>query len=178
MTSPTLLRVAKLPQNRPTPFLLEPDGAARAALAGELEILEVRKLRFEGEVRAHGSRDFMLEGTLGATVVQACVVTLEPVTTRIDAEIRRHYVEGLPEPEPGETEMPEDEEVEPLGQVIDLEAVMAEALALELPDYPRKDGAEPGDVAVAEPGAVPLTDDDVKPFAGLRDVLKGKPDEE
>ena len=175
MTEVTALRVAKLPQNSPTPFDLKPDRAHLDALAEALGLHGLRKLRFAGEITAQGGSDWLLTGHLGATVVQPCVVTLDPVTTRIEVPVRRLYLADWQPPEAEEAEMPEDDEAEALGTVIDPGAVMAEALALALPLYPRKDGAEPGDAAFAPPGADPLTDAEVKPFAGLselRDRLK------
>lgn len=175
MTRPSALRIADLSQNTPTPFELRPDSAQLDAMAQELDLLALRKLSFAGEIAAEGKRDWVLTGKLGATVVQPCVVTLEPVTTRIDVPVRRTYLANMPEPEGDEVEMPEDETLEPLGSVIDPAVVMAEALALSLPLYPRKEDAEPGDATFAAPGTTPLSDEDVKPFAGLaglRDALK------
>lgn len=167
------LRVADLPGNRPTRFALAPDAAARAAIADFIGAEKLRKLRFEGELRPAGGGDWELEAMLGATVVQPCVVTLAPVTTRIDETVRRRYVREMPQPEGEEAEMPEDETLDPLGEVIDPAAVMVEALALALPPFPRADDAPPGEAAAAPPGAEPLRDEDLRPFAGLRDKLKG-----
>ncbi len=167
MAKTTALRVADLPQNAATHFDLRPDAAAMRALADDLGLDELRKLSFAGEIRAQGSRDWVLTGRLGATVVQPCVVTLEPVTTRIDTEVRRTYLADLPSPEAGEVEMPEDDTVEPLRSTIDPAAVMAEALALALPLYPRKPGADLGEAVFTEAGQEPLRDADLRPFAGL-----------
>ena len=151
------------------PFSIQPDAAARAAIAHDLKIDAVRKLRFEGRVMPQGQSDWALEGRLGATVVQPCVVTLAPVTTRIEEPVSRVFLADPPlEPEGGETEMPEDDRTEALGEEIDLWNVMVEALALALPVYPRADGAALEEAAFSEPGVAPLTDDDVKPFAGLK----------
>ena len=109
----------------------------------------------------------------GATVVQDCVVTLAPVTTRIDERVQRRYMTDPPEPDTGEAEMPEDD-VEELPQALDLGEVMLEALALALPAYPRAAGVELGETVVTRPGAEALTEERAKPFAGLRDVLKPK----
>ena len=49
---------------------------------------------------------------------------------------------------------------------------MLESVALNLPQYPRKDGAELGQHVHAEPGTQPMTDEDTRPFAGLADLLK------
>ena len=175
MTDSTNFRVADLDPHHPTPFDLRPGEDIRAALAAELGLLGLRKLSFTGTIAAQGRRDWVLSGKLGATVVQPCVVTLEPVTTRIDTEVMRTYVAGLAEPEALEVEMPEDDSVERLGATIDPASVMAEELALALPPYPRKDGVELGESVFAEPGTKPMPDDDAKPFAGLsglRDTLK------
>lgn len=164
------LRVAALRQTGETPFLLEPDAAERAQLAQHLGILGLRKLRFAGRLSPSGQRGWQLDATLGATAQQACIVTLEPVTTRIDTDVARRFLpaDRLDRPEAGsETEMPEDDTIEPLGEVIDLAAIMAEALALALPAYPRKDGVELGAAQFAEDGVTPITDEEVKPFAGL-----------
>ena len=149
-------------------FALEPDAPSRAAIASELGIVGLKKLRFTGTLAPSGRRDVTLEADLGATVVQECVVTGAPVTTRIEEEVTRRYLSDWIEPEGDEVEMPEDDSAEPLPAVIDVEAVMAEALALALPLFPRAEGVEPVEVSVAEPGQEPMTDEDAKPFAGLR----------
>lgn len=167
MAQTNTLRVADLDQNAETSFELRPDAAVCAALAEELNLLGLRKLSLIGKVAAQGGRDWLLTARFGATVVQACVVSLEPVTTRIDADVRRLYLSDLPEPESLEVEMPEDDSLEPLPKHIDLDALLAEALALNLPLYPRKEGIDLGEAQFAAPGVEPLTDEAVKPFAGL-----------
>ncbi|MBC7157802.1 MAG: DUF177 domain-containing protein [Rhodobacteraceae bacterium] len=141
-------------------FDIAPEAATRDALASELGLLKLRKLRFTGRLVPEGRHDWRLEASLGATVVQPCVVTLAPVTTRIDEDVIRRYVARLPEPGPGEHEV-EDDSLEPLGGTIDAAAVMVEALVLALPPWPRAEGAP--DVAAE------ASDDDGtrRPFAGL-----------
>jgi len=161
------LRVATLPQGRSVAFEIEPDAAERGALARKLDLLDLKKLRFVGTVSPIGREDWELTGRLGATVVQTCVATLDPVTTRIDTDVERRFVADYEDPAEDEAEMPEDEAAEPLGTTIDPAQVMAEALALALPLYPRKPDVERVVVDVTEPGKRPMTDEDVKPFAGL-----------
>lgn len=168
------IKLGGLRGNDPKPVRLEPDAAARAAIAAELDILGIKKLRFSGSLLPEGKTDWRLEADIGATVVQACVATLEPVTTRIDAPVLRRYLAEVPDlPEGDEIETPEHDEVEPLPAVLDLHAVMVEALALNLPLYPRADGVEVVAETYAEPGVAPLEDEDTKPFAGLA-ALKAK----
>ena len=165
------VRLAELSADRETTFDLAPDPAVQTALAAALGIERLRKLRFTGALRPEGRQDWRLEARLGATAVQNCVVTLAPVTTRIDESVIRRYLAELPPPpEGGETEMPEDDSAEPLPDTVDLGTVMAEALAIALPAYPRAPGAELGEAVFAEPGIAPMTDDDARPFAGLADL--------
>lgn len=165
-------RVAELASRKPTRFALALDEAALAALAADLGLLEVRKLTFKGELVPKGRHDWELTARLGASVVQACIVTLAPVQTRIDEEVKRRYLADMPQIEADEVEMSEDDTVEPLPQVIDAGAVMAEALALALPLYPRAPGAELGAVQGTPPGAEPIVEEKLRPFAGLADLLK------
>jgi uncharacterized metal-binding protein YceD (DUF177 family) len=172
-----ILRLAHLRARGEQAFDLAPDAADRKMIAGELALSDLRKLRLQGQVTEDGT-DWVLEAHLGATVVQPCVVTLDPVTTRIDETVMRRFSPEAERPEdlPGdEMEMPEDDTVEPLEHDIDLNRVLIEALSLALPPWPRRDDAEMGQTTAAAEGTEPLTDEDTKPFAGLaglRDKLK------
>lgn len=174
LPNPAAYRVADLPQNRPTRFSLVPGSAELAALTTELGVDSLRKLRFEGEIKARGKRDWTLKGQIGFTVVQPCVVTLEPVTTRVDTSVERLFLANYEEPDASEVEMDEDDTTEALGEVIDVAAIMAESVALHLPQYPRKEGAALGQHLHAEPGTAPMRDEETRPFAGLADLFKPK----
>lgn len=163
-------RVADLATRTPTTFDLQPDTRIRTAIARDLDVRDVRKLRFAGQIVPLGKRGWRLTATMGATIVQSCVITLDPVTTRIDEEVQRHYVPAadIDSPEAGsEIEMPQDDTIEALSDTISAFDAMIEALTLALPLYPRADGVELGEAVFAQDGATPLRDDDLKPFAGL-----------
>ncbi len=166
-TDVTVLRTADLSGRRSVAFDLRPDAADAAAIAEAAGAEAVAGLRFAGQVAPLGARDLVLTGRLTGRAVQPCVVTLAPVETAVDAMVERRYVVGLPDPEPGETEMPADDTVEPMPEAIDLAAVMVEALALALPDYPRAPGAVLAQADFGPPGVAPLTDADLNPFAAL-----------
>lgn len=173
--------LARLPRSAAFSFDLVPDAPARAALAAEFGLLALRKLRFAGSLVAEGKRDWALQATLGATVVQPCVVTAEPVTTRIDDPVTRRFLANMPQPEGDEAEIPDDDTLEPLPEILDLAMLMAEALALALPLYPRAPGAALAQARFAPPGVTPLDDEAAKPLAGLaalRDKLAGQDDPE
>lgn len=174
--------VRSLPARKPLRFDLVADAAARQRIAAALGLLEVAALRLTGELRPEGRHDVVLEAQLTARVTQPCSVTLAPVPARIDEAVRRRYVAGLEMPAGDEVELPEDTDTEPLPDVIDGGAVAVEALALALPLYPRAPGAGLGEAVFGPPGAAPLRDDDLRPFAGLatlKDRLGGSdPDKE
>lgn len=172
---PAPLVLARLSRVAPVAIRIEPGPEARAALAADLGLLSLRKLRFVGTLRPEGARDWRLEAELGATAVQPCAVTLAPVTTRIDVPVSRRYVSDFALPSEAEAEMPEDDTVEPLPEALDLGELLHESLALALPDFPRAEGVELGAAVFAGPGVAPLTDETVKPLAGLaalKDALK------
>jgi uncharacterized metal-binding protein YceD (DUF177 family) len=163
--------VSTLATRHPTAFELVPNDASRRAIALELGLSGLRKLRFAGHITPKGKKGWELTGTLGASVIQPCVVTLEPVNTRIDETIVRRYQAEEDTPESGsETEMPEDDTTEPIPEMINVNKVMTEALALALPAYPRAEKAELEQAVFAEKGIEPLTNEGSRPFAGLKSL--------
>ncbi len=170
-------KVAAIAGRTSTHVRLRPSGPERAAIAAALGLLDLPAFTFEGDIRPAGKRDLVLEGQLQARVVQPCSVSLEPVTTQIDDKVRRSYLSDYVEPEADEVEIPEDDTIEPLPEVIDAAAVAIEALALALPLYPRAPGVELGEAVFTEPGLAPLREGDLKPFAALAGlVLKAQED--
>ncbi|MBT0780978.1 DUF177 domain-containing protein [Paracoccus sp. pheM1] len=165
----TRFRVAHLNPRQPTDFALAPAAPARRALAAELGLIALPRLDFSGRIRAVASDAWEVTGTLSARVVQPCVVTLAPVETELRESLHRVFSPHAGTPEGDEVEMP-DEDLEPLGQFIDIEAIMTEALALALPLYPRAEGAA---LDAPEP---PPEEEARKPFAGLADLLKNPKD--
>jgi len=160
-------RVAQLNPRQPTTFELAPDADARAAIAAELGISALPALRFKGEIRPVASDAWEVTGRLSAKVVQPCVVTLAAVKTSLNEDVHRVFSPHATTPEGDEVEM-RDDETEPLGSFIDVEAMMIESLSLALPLYPRAAGA-----ALDAPEAEP-EGETRKPFAGLADLLKGE----
>jgi len=180
-------QVGRLPRSRQVAFRIEPDAAARAALAAELELLALRKLRFEGQLRPLEGGGWELRAELGATVVQPCGITLAPVTTRIDEPVIRRYLPDWRDPalEAGadaEIEVPDDTDTEALGSVIDPATVMAEALALAVPAFPRAPDANLGSEGAAAPASDSAANGARRPFAALaplRDRMAGRnPDDD
>jgi uncharacterized metal-binding protein YceD (DUF177 family) len=165
---PSRFRTGGLSPRKPTRFSYRPDATERAALASDLGLLALYALDLTGEFRPAGRDELILDATLTARADQPCSITLLPVPASISEAVRRRYVAGLTDPDGDEVEMPEDDSVEPMPDEIDLAEVAAEALALALPLYPRAPGAELGAVVHAGDGITPLSDADLKPFAGLQ----------
>lgn len=157
---------------------LTANAAERAALAERFGILSVESLVAEIELRPHRRDGLALTGRLVADVVQACVVSLEPVPEHIESSFERVYEPGAEDPE---ASFSVDDLFDPDAQdppeplidgIVDLGEVVAEELALSLDPYPRAPGAEiPAEYrpepaeAAAETPAQPTH----RPFA----VLKG-----
>lgn len=174
---PTRFRTGGLSPRKPTRFSYRPDAEERKALAAELDLLALQALELTGEIRPAGRDELVLEANLTARADQPCSVTLAPVPAVIDEPVRRRYVAGYELPEGDEVEMPEDDTVEPMPEMIDLAEIATEALALALPLYPRAPGVEFSQALHAGDGVAPLSDADVKPFSalqGLAEQLKAK----
>ncbi|SHG32543.1 YceD family protein [Cognatishimia maritima] len=170
-------RVADLPQNQKTSFLITADDEDLRLLAEDVAVTAFKKLRFEGTIAALGKRDWQLNADLGFTVVQPCIVSLDPVTTRVDVPVYRQFLANYEAPQDEEYELTEEENTEALSAEINVLDVLREALALALPLYPRKEGVSLAQTNFTEPGKKAMTDEDARPFAGLeslRDKLAGK----
>ncbi len=173
---PRVIEMARLRDQPSFAFDISPNPEEMDRIARLMGAQALRKLRLRGKLTALAKGSWQLDADLGATVIQTCVVTLDPVTTRIDQPVRRLLVPAQPVPRGVEivVSAEEDEEIEPLTDRLDLGLVAIESLALALPPYPRKPGAELPD-ALFSPGDGP-EEPSVKPFAALaalRDKLDG-----
>lgn len=162
------VNLRRLPRKTSHEFDERADETECARVARLLDLLFLSKFRIRGTLTPSGDEGWRFDGTVGATATQPCVVTLEPVKTRIDVPVARHYLPGTAETEAlAEIEIDPEalDEVDPLPETLDLGLLAIEELALALPSYPRAEGVE--DTALVmrtheEEDAPPR-----KPFAGL-----------
>jgi uncharacterized metal-binding protein YceD (DUF177 family) len=123
---------------------LEATAQERSSLARRFDLVELRSLSASGRLEREGC-ELRFRGRLQAEVVQSCVVSLDPVASRIEAPIERRYRRLAPGEASQELELlvdPEAAEVEPLrGTSIDFGEAVAEELGLALELYPRADDA-------------------------------------
>lgn len=155
---------------------LEADAAERAGLAARYGLVELGAFSAAARLEwVRGGRLLKLAGRLRAELVQTCVVTLEPVAHRIDAEFELLYRAAGAGPE--DADGVEDAELLEADSLDVAEAVAVE-LALALDPYPRKPGASLNiGPSAAENGALTEPDTDQrpgtnKPFEGLA-ALRG-----
>ena len=160
---------------------VEAEADERAALAQRLGLIALDRLdaTVRLDVKA-GGRVVRLRGTLRAEVTQSCVVTVEPVRSRIEAPFERQYVAAKGPGTPAAVDISPDgaEPPEPLvGGTFDLGAAVAEQLALEIDPFPRTPGATfngyVGGAADAGGGA-----ESSGPFTGLAKIKGLRQDSE
>lgn len=122
--------------------------AQRAAIADAVDLVSLDSLSFDYRLRHSGKNRFKLDGTLRASLVQTCVVTLDPVESEVFEEI---HLDFWPAEEVARLEAPEHsaefevglEGPEPIeGDVIDIGQLAYELLASSIDPYPRKLGVE------------------------------------
>ncbi len=142
------------------------------------QVLQVKSLRTEVHLSRWKKDGVRMKGRVEAEVVQACVVTLEPVETRIDEALEQIFIpEGSKLArivasdtaemvlDPDGPDLPQTFE----GDTIDIGEVVTEFAALAIDPYPRKAGVEFADHVETDPG-----DSDARPnpFAVLKDWKK------
>lgn len=171
---------------------IEADADERAALARRFDLSALESMAGELRVRPLGSRRGILRvevsGRMKATVVQTCVVTLQPVEQTVDEAILLRFSDEAGVGEGGGALDLDpladiaDEGPEPLiGGTIDLGEVLSEALGLALDPYPRAEGATierastEGDAAPSAPDDATTGEADVSagPFAALAALRDG-----
>ncbi|WP_187970503.1 YceD family protein [Aquibium microcysteis] len=182
MTSPSYTQspisfkanVLRLPR-KGMPVLIDADEGQRAALAAEHDLLSVDRLHADLLVVPWKRDGVRVTGHVEAEILQACVVTLEPVPASIHEAIDAIYIpEGsslarrVADPS-GELLIDPDGPDAPelfVGDTIDVGATAEEFFALAIDPYPRTPSAAAalGTANRDEPG------EKVSPFAKLRSL--------
>jgi len=156
---------------------LSADDQERIALAALWDVVEVQSLSAELQINRWKKDGVRIRGRVAAKIVQACVVTLEPVESQISEAIDVIFVpEGsrlarIAANDTGEMFVdPEGPDLPDVftGDTIDAGTVVAEHAALAIDPYPRKDGVAFGERIESK------KEDDVRPnpFAVLKDWKK------
>ena len=167
-----VLEIAGLSEESSNRFRYTPGKAILKELAADISAVAIVKLAFSGEIRAVTPGEWRLQGHLGATVTQQCVVSLDKVKTRISVPVERRYLSDLERVYPAvDCAVPRDDSLELLTPEVDIYCLVREVMLLELPTYPRKDDAVVPDMAGNGTGT---TDDDLerRPFAVLSEFCQ------
>lgn len=168
--------VLRLPR-KGMPVVIDADEVQRAALAAEHALLSVDRLHAELLVAPWKGDGIRVTGHVEAEIMQACVVTLEPVPAEIRADIDAIYIpqgsslaRRVADPS-GEILIDPDGPDAPelfVGDTIDVGATAEEFFALEIDPYPRS-------AAAATSVATPIHEEQVEtvsPFARLKSLRR------
>jgi hypothetical protein len=168
-------RTGALSHRKPTRFRLAPGAAERAALAASLDLIDLPRLSFEGEIAPQGRDDFALTGRLVAEAVQACVVTLAPVPARIDEPCGAATWLTMPSPRAKRSKCPRTTAPSRCPRRSTWPKCCARRWRWPCRPIRAPPGAELGEAVFAGPGTAPIRDADLKPFAALA-KLRGDTD--
>ena len=158
-----------------------PSDGERAALARRFGFLGLPAFSARVTVDRRLGGQVIVEGRLKGRIVQACVLTLDPVTQDLDEAFRIVFKKDLADhrdPESGEAVLNAQLDApEPLsGNMLDVGEIVAEQLSLAADPYPRRSGAKLEDVLPKPRGAGRKAPSEPRrhPFAGLA-ALRDKP---
>jgi uncharacterized metal-binding protein YceD (DUF177 family) len=151
-------------------FKLAPDDKTRQAIAVLAELNALPRMTAAFEVTPYGRDGLRVVGTVSAHVVQACVVTLDPVENDVEEPVdivfKPSVAPRLVEEDGKMVEIATEDEPEPLVDgTIDLGVIATEFLILGLDPYPRKDGAVFDTPPIGDEEAL-------RPFAALAKLKK------
>ena len=113
-------------------------------IAKALKILALESLLANYQMHALPGGGYRLSGGIQASVIQACIATLEPLPAQVNEDFTSEF---WPEPkdvdDEGDRAVLDGADIEPLQNgVIDAGRIIFEALSAALDPYPRKQGAE------------------------------------
>jgi len=152
-----------------------------AALARRFGFLGLQGFAARVTVDLRPGGQVVVEGRLRGKIIQACVLTLEPVTQELDDVFRIIFQKDLAEerdPESGEAVLNAQADApEPLtGNMLDVGEIVAEQLALAAEPYPRRAGVKLEDILPKSKGGGRrgAPGQQRHPFAGLA-ALRDKP---
>jgi uncharacterized metal-binding protein YceD (DUF177 family) len=153
----------------------------RAALAKRFGFLGLPAFSARVTLDRRPGGRVVVEGRLRGKIVQACILTLDPVTQDLDETFRIVFKQDLAEerdPESGEALVSAHADApEPLpGNLLDVGEIVAEQLSLAADPYPRRGGVKLEDVMPKprKDGRHGRPEQRRHPFAGLA-ALRDKP---
>ncbi|MDR3449881.1 MAG: hypothetical protein P4M15_09110 [Alphaproteobacteria bacterium] len=171
-TTPEFSRIVAADRLPPSGFeqTIEANEKERAALARRFNLTELPFLQAELTLTPHRDRSVRVTGKILADIMQACVVTLDPLPGHFDLDVDVTFIPADAAADddaeaPGEME---DELDHFSNGKIDIGEMTAQYLGVNLDPYPRKPDA-----------ALPATEfgpavSKVQPFAQLAELARNK----
>ncbi len=179
--------LARLPEAG-AEIALIPNEAERAAIAKWVEIESLQAFQAKVTLTKLGGSHVRYDVKFDAELIQACVVTLDPVPAKLSGQLRRDFLLGdgprraartakseadkAPLPPSHEVSLDSDNEEGPEmleGSMLDLAAPALEEFALSINPYPRSPGAE---FAATEEAGKKEAESRENPFAVLQKLKK------
>jgi uncharacterized metal-binding protein YceD (DUF177 family) len=147
------------------------DAHMREAIAKVAGVLAVSRFEAEFDLTRHGRDGVRVVGSVSATIEQQCVLTLEPMESKVEEAIDLIFAAQHKPPLDADSVKERATAGEPPEMlrdgIVDLGAVAVEFLILGIDPYPRKPGA-----VLSVPQAKEKVAD--HPFAALAALKKGK----
>jgi uncharacterized metal-binding protein YceD (DUF177 family) len=167
-----MLRVDELKEGEEVS--IEINRAERDTIARLLDLVALDDLRFTFRIQRRGEGRLALSGTLEAAATQTCVVSLEPVASRLEVPVEvefwpRHLIEDRAETVDEAANHGTLDWPEPIVDgKIDLGPVVYETFVTGLDPYPKREGVS---FEWSEPGAESGSEDKPEsPFAALKQL--------
>ncbi len=170
-----LVRFSEINQSKPFDFHLIISNQKVAEFVKRLDLLSIKKVSLVGMLSPLSIDEWILKAELRATVKQKCVISFKPVQTIVCETINRTFSPSALQntfeaDDDGTSPVIFDDTLHELNDHVDLAEIIFEELTLILPLYPKIEGAKLGSYSVTEPGAKPLTEENIKPFAQLSEL--------
>jgi hypothetical protein len=140
---------------------IEAEPAERKAIAERNGLVGISELKADFKILRLNRGSVDVSGLLKAAITQTCVVSLEPFSSEIAAEIAADFTTARPT---GQGEAAIDDPDLIIDGQIDLGALAEEFFVLSLDPYPRKPGAQFDESFVAS------ADVKLSPFEALRNL--------
>jgi uncharacterized metal-binding protein YceD (DUF177 family) len=145
------ISASRLGFNKPAVYNLTANESERAALAKRFDLVSLGRFVATVTLKREPGDAVRLDGRIEADLVQACVVTTEPVPDHIIDLFTLVYRPDIDEATADQMALdnPEDEIIEPLiGDSIDIGEAVAQQLSVAMDPYPRSVGAQSSAAAV------------------------------
>lgn len=162
------------------PWTQAASDAERAAVADALNLITLGALSFSGRIDRRLGGRYRVSGHVKADLEQPCVVTLDPVSARINEPVDVEFrPEAMAAPDVTDRANPVDvvldggPDIEPIVRGrLEIGRVVFETLSAALDPYPRKVGEAIEEMAAAPKGVAPIGR--INPFAVLADFKAKK----